>query len=206
MIVNIMTIARRKVHYIERTLESLWASDGRHLPVNLILGSFDTSHIERFKKFANIVRWDQEAQWQSKEGRPFHNFNVNEIRALSYGDDDHCVVCEDDVILEKDWYSRLAATVAAIDRSDYVLSLGQETANPQPGKSYAIHEGGYLCGSQAIFYPTKAIRCALANFIRENIDRSTGDHLIGRFAKQRAALYNTVPILAHHIGDVSAHK
>ncbi len=55
MIINMTTFAARKKHYIHETLESLFASDGRDISINLIVGSSDTSHIERYRKVANIV-------------------------------------------------------------------------------------------------------------------------------------------------------
>src|ERR1700693_2033914 len=198
MIINMATIARRKMQYLGRTLESLFQSDGRDIPVNFILGSFDTSHIEQYRKVANIVRWDQESQWRSREGNPRHNYNVNAIRSLRYGDDEYCLCCEDDILFGKYWYSDLMQTVAEIDHKNYVLSLGQDGGDSSPGKRYATHIYDYLCGSQAIFYPSKSVRSAVAEYVDRNIRRATVDQLIGRYAKQYALLYNTVPVLVSH--------
>ena len=202
MIINMTTFAVRKKHYIDQTLESLFESDGRDIPLNLIVGSSDTSHIERYRKVANIVAWDQAAQWQVREGDLRHNCNVNEIRALKYGDDDHCLCCEDDISFDKNWFSRLMLTIAEIERKDYVLNLGQDS-DQSTDKGYTTHTGDYLCGSQAIFYPGKALRNVVAEYAMQNINRATIDNLIGRYAKQYAALYNTIPPLVGHIGVVS---
>jgi putative nucleotidyltransferase-like protein len=202
MIINMTTFAGRKKQYIDQTLESLFQSDGRDLPLNLIVGSSDTSYIERYRKVANVVAWDQEAQWQAREGRPYHNFNLNVIRALEYGDDDYCLCCEDDISFDKHWFSRLMLTIAEIDRKEYVLNLGQRCDQPS-GKRYATHADPYLCGSQAIFYPSKLVRNAVTEYLTRNIRGGICDALIGTYAKKYAALYNTTPVLVGHIGEVS---
>ncbi len=214
MIINMTTYAGRKPHYIEPTLESLFESDGRDLPLNLIMGSSDTSYVERYRKVANIVPWDQEAQDQWIEGNLYHNFNINAYRALSYGDDDQCLCCEDDIIFDKHWLSELMLTIAQIGHKDFVLNLGQErtpegTHFQQPGvqlrkRRYSIHTQSYLNGSQAIFYPSKSIRNAIVEYAEHS--HGIADALIGRYAKKYAALYNTTPALIAHIGDVSSFQ
>jgi hypothetical protein len=203
MIINMTTIACRKEHYIDRTLESLFQSDGRDIPLNLILGSRDTSHVERYRKVANIVLWDQKAQWLSREGKMRHNCSVNAIRSLQYGDDDYCLCCEDDIAFDKHWFSQLMQTIAEIERKDYVLNLGQ-ASDSSSGKRYATHADEYLCGAQAIFYPTKRIRKAVAEYVERKITSGMNDMLVGRYAKRHAALYNTTPALVYHIGFVSS--
>lgn len=201
MIINMTTIASRKTHYIHETLESLRQSDGRDIPINLILGSPDTSHIDRYSGTVNVVPWDQEAA--SQEGRTRHNCTLNAIRALKYGPDDHCLCCEDDVTFEKDWFSQLMLTIADIEGDEYVLHLGQR-CNESPRQRYAIHSRKNLCGAQAIFYPTKVMRNRVAEYLESKIRGGTNDFLIGKYAKQHAALYNTIPVLVQHIGAVSS--
>ena len=205
MIINMTTVASRPKHYIDRTLESLFRSDGRDIPLNLILGSSDTSHVERYRNVATLVAWDEEAESQARQENLRRNCNVNAIRALKYGDDDYCLCCEDDVIFDPNWFSQLMLTVAEIGRQDYVLNLGQRS-NQSPGKRYATHTQPYLCGAQGIFYPSKRLRNAVAKYVQENIAASTNDHLIGKFAKRFAALYNTTPVLVAHIGQVSCFQ
>ena len=202
MIVNMTTIASRQEHYIDRTLESLSRSDGRDIPVNLILGSHDTSHVERYKHVVNIVPWDRDAESRAREGRMRHNCNVNALRALKYGMDDHCLCCEDDILFEKDWLSQLMLTIAEIPGNEYALNLGHRR-DQTPGKRYAIHTRPQLCGAQAIFYPTKPFRNRVAEYLEHNITKSTNDHLVGKYTKQHAALYSTNPVLVEHIGAVS---
>src|SRR5947207_7161339 len=149
MIINMTTLASRQKHYIDRTLESFFQSDGRHIPLNLILGSSDTSHVERYGNVATLVAWDEEAESQARQGKLRHNCNVNAIRALRYGDNDYCLCCEDDVIFDANWLSQLMLTVAEIDRPEYVLNLGQRCDQPS-GKRYATHTQPYLCGAQGI--------------------------------------------------------
>lgn len=202
MIINMTTVASRPKHYIDRTLKSLFQSDGRDIPLNLILGSSDTSHVEQYRNVATVVAWDEEAESQARQGNLRRNCNVNAIRALRYGDDDYCLCCEDDIVFDAKWFRQLMLTVAEIDRQEYVLNLGQR-GDRLPGKRYATHTQRYLCGAQGIFYPTKRIRDAVAKYVQENIGASTNDELVGIFAKRFAALYNTTPILIDHIGQVS---
>jgi len=205
MIINMTTLASRQKRYIDRTLESLFQSDGRDVPLNLILGSSDTSHVERYRNVATLVAWDEAAESQARQGHLRHNCNVNAIRALRYGDDDYCLCCEDDIIFDANWYTQLMLTVAEIDRKEYVLNLGQG-GDRSPGKRYVTHKQPFLCGAQGIFYPTKRLRNALANYLEQNTAAGMNDHLVGAFAKRFAALYNTTPRLVGHIGQISCFK
>src|SRR5262249_15947469 len=205
MIINMTTLASRQEHYINRTLESLFRSDGRDIPLNLILGSSDTSHVERYRNVATLVAWDEEAESQARLGNLRRNCNVNAIRALRYGDDDYCLCCEDDVIFAPNWFSQLMLTVAEIDRREYVLNLGQR-GNQTPGKRYATHTQPHLCGAQGIFYPSKGLRNALAKYLQETIAASTNDDWVGKLGKGFAGLYNTTPLLVGHIGQVSCFQ
>ena len=205
MIINMTTFAGREKHYIGRTLESLFASDGRDIPLNLILGSSDTSHVEQYREVANFVLWDEKAEAQAREGNRRHNCTVNAIRALDYGDDDFCLSCEDDISFKPNWYSELMLTVEQIPGKKYVLNLGQGS-DPSPGKRYATHTRKYLCGAQAIFYPSRPVRRAVAEYLQEKINNGLSDALIGTYAKKYAALYNTVPTLVGHIGQTSSFR
>ncbi len=169
------------------------------------MGSYDTSHVEKYRGVANIVivEWDQAAEWQTREGRLRHNCTVNAIRALRHGNDYSCVCCEDDIMFNPDWYSQLTATIAEIERQDYVLNLGQDT-DPPSVKRYTTHTNSYLCGAQGIFYPSRKVREAVAEYLLQNIRAALSDHLIGQYGKEFAALYNTTPALLSHIGQVSS--
>jgi hypothetical protein len=202
MIINMTTIACRQTHYIDTTLARLFESDGRNVPVNLILGSTDTSHVEKYRDVANIVPWDEAAQAQEREGKPRHNCNLNAIRALRYGGDEHCLCCEDDILFEEDWLSQLMLTIAEIPETEYALNLGQGR-DQSPDKRYAVHTRSSLCGAQAIFYPTKALRTRVAEYVELKIRNGMNDQLIGAYAKQHSVLYNTTPVLVRHIGQVS---
>lgn len=203
MIINMTTIAVRTKHYIDRTLESLFASDGRHFPVNLILGSRDSSHVEKYRGTLNIVTWDEASEARARPGRMRYNCNLNALRALRYGDDENCLCCEDDVRFKEDWYSQLLLTIEQIGHRDFVLNLGQG-CDQSPDKRYAVHTRSTLVGAQAIFYPTKELRTAVADYLEENILSGMNDNLVGRYAKKYSALYNTTPMLVDHIGQVSS--
>jgi hypothetical protein len=60
-----------------------------------------------------------------------------------------------------------------------------------------------LPGAQALFYPTKAIRNKVADFLQENLTRANGDELIGRYARTYAELYATRKVLVENIGGIS---
>ncbi len=196
------TLAGRKTPYLDQTLESLFHSDGRDLALNLIVGSFDLSGVEKYRQRANIVAWDWDAQAQTEGTTMRRRCTINAVRALNYGEDDHCLCCEDDILFDQTWFNQLMLTVAEIERKDYVLNLGQNCGQ-SPDKRYAIHERRNLVGAQAIFYPSKEVRKAVAEYVRQNLTKGTNDHLIGKYANRHSALYNTTPVLVEHIGEVS---
>lgn len=142
----------------------------------------------------------------SREGKMRHNCSVNAIRALRYGDDELCITCEDDIFFMKNWYSQLLATIAEIERKDYVLNLGQGRTKPpaEPGPRFQPHPEKYLCGAQGIFYPSKRLRTAISGYIQRHITEEYNDYLVGHYAKHYCALYNTVPALVRHIGGLSS--
>ena len=202
MIINMTTLAGRKTPYIDQTLESLFQSDGRGIALNLTVGSFDLSGVEKYRQRANVVAWDWEAQEQTKGTSMRRHCTINAVRAIEYGDDDHCLCCEDDIVFDKSWFKQLMLTVAEIERKEYVLNLGQQCSQ-SPGKRYAIHERPNLVGAQGIFYPSKEVRKAVAEYIRRHLTKGTNDHLIGKYARQHSVMYDTTPILVEHIGQVS---
>ena len=202
MIINMTTFAGRKTPYLDQTLESLLQSDGRDIPLNLIVGSFDLSDVEKYRQRANIVVWDWEAKEQTEGTSMRRHCTINAVRAIEYGDDYYCLCCEDDIVFDQSWFKQLMLTVAEIERKDYVLNLGQQCSQ-SPGKRYAIHERPNLVGAQGIFYPSKEVRKAVAGYIRRNLTKGTNDHLIGKYARQHSVMYDTTPVLVEHIGQVS---
>jgi hypothetical protein len=203
MIINMVTFAGRRVHYIDKTLEYLHKSDGRDIPLNLILGSYDTSHVEKFRGVANLVLWDGVAEGESIAGNLRHSCTLNAIRALNYGDDDQCLCCEDDIGFQPDWYHQLKLTIEQIREKEYILSLGQQ-CDQSADQRYATHTKDHLTGAQGIFYPGKRFRNAVGQFVQQNMRRGTNDNLIGEFGKKYAKLYNTSPTLIWHLGQVSS--
>src|SRR5262249_57587255 len=98
MIINMTTVASRQTHYIDRTLESLFQSDGRDIPLNLILGSSDTSHVEQYRNVATLVAWDEEAESQARLGNLRRNCNVNPIPPFPYAAHDYFLSFDADLI------------------------------------------------------------------------------------------------------------
>lgn len=208
MQINMTTFAARKQQYIHETLQSLFESDwrGSNIPVNLIVGSDDATHLQPYVEHPSIriVPWDAV---QLPDLR--RNCTVNKIRALHFGEDDQTLICEDDIRFLPAWLSSLQLAAAELDDAEYVLSLFAgipdiERASFVEGKSWTKHyPTSPLQGAQALYYPTKAIRTKVAAYLTEHFSRSSGDHLIGRYARTQAALYITKEILVDHIGAIS---
>ena len=208
MQINMTTFAGRTRHYLHETLQSLFSSDWRETnrPVNLILGSADESHVREYAAhpFVRIVPWDVEPTDSLRR-----NCTLNKIRALRYGDDEVTLTCEDDVLFLPNWFSALKLATAELGDEEYILSLSAgkpdlENARFVPGKRWVKRYPTYaLQGAQALFYPTRALRNKVAEFLQEKLTRSAGDELIGRYARAYAALYATKEVLAEHIGSIS---
>lgn len=208
MQINMTTFGRRKIQYVDETMRSLFDSDWRDagVPVNLILGSEDEAHVRKFTSnpLVRIVPWDLETHPVLRS-----NCTLNKIRALSWGDDESTLIVEDDILFKPTWYSELRRAVAELGDQDYVLSLFAdkpllEQASLVDGKTWIKHYPMMdLQGAQAVYYPRREVRVMVAAYLRDHIGKACGDVLIGRCAKQRAALYATEDVLVDHIGQVS---
>jgi len=208
MQINMTTFAGRTRRYVHQTLESLLASDWRetNLPVNLIMGSADESHVREYAAHPSIriVPWDVESsellRW---------NCTLNKIRALRWGDDQPTLICEDDIVFPPNWLSAVKLATAEMGDEEYILSLlaatpELEKARFVAGKRFVKRYPTFILqGAQALFYPTKALRTKVADFLQENLTRSNGDELIGRYARAHAALYATKDVLVENIGFTS---
>jgi hypothetical protein len=211
MQINMTTFAGRKRHYIHETLQSLFRSDWQdsQVPINLIMGSEDTSHVQEYASHPaiRIVPWNAKTQRDLRS-----NCTVNKIRALRWGNDDATLICEDDIAFSPTWMSSLRSAAAELEGEEYVLSLfaAQPLLEQAPlveGKTrikpYPIR---VLQGAQALFYPSRAVRCAAARYLTTYLGRSCGDRLIGLYARSYAALYATNEILVDHIGAISCFE
>src|SRR5215470_13553318 len=208
MQINMTTFAGRRCHYIHETLQSLFASDWRetNLPVNLIMGSADESHVREYTAHPSvrIVPWDAETnhilRW---------NCTLNKIRALRYGADTVTLICEDDILFSPNWLSALKLATAEMDDEEYILSLFAAEAELENARLVAgkrrvkRYPTFFLQGSQALFYPTQTLRNKVADFLQENLTRGNGDELIGKYARAHAELYATKEILVDNIGLIS---
>ncbi len=208
MHINMTTFAGRPRHYVHQTLESLFASDWRetNLPVNLIMGSADESHVREYAAHPSvrIVPWDMGSseilRW---------NCTLNKIRALRWGADQPTLICEDDILFPPNWFSAVKLAIAEMGDEEYILSLlaatpELERARFVAGKRFVKRYPTFvLQGAQALFYPTKALRNKVADFLEEHLTRSNGDELIGRYARAHAALYATKDVLVENIGSTS---
>lgn len=202
------TFATRSHHYIRETLESLFASDWiqTNRAVNLIMGSADESHILEYTTDprVRIVHWDA----QDNEVLRW-NCTLNKIRALHHGDDEPTLICEDDIVFLPDWLSTLKQAAAEMGDVEYILSLS--AAKPDlakarlvAGKQWVKRYPTYvLQGAQALYYPTKALREKVADYLQAHLTRGNGDELIGRYARAYGALYATSDVQVEHVGFVS---
>jgi hypothetical protein len=189
-------------------LESLFSSDWKetNAPVHLIMGSEDEQHVQEYAAHPSvrIVPWDMETNSNLR-----WNCTLNKIRALRCGDDDATLICEDDILFPPDWFSALQRATAEIEDEEYVLSLFAATphlekAQPVAGKHWVKeYPTPALQGAQALFYPTKAIRHKVADYLQENLTRACGDELIGRYARAYAQLYATKDAVVRNIGGIS---
>ena len=208
MQINMTTFAGRKHHYIHRSLESLFASDwpDTNLPVNLVIGSEDESHVHEYEGHpaVRIVPWDMETTPSMRL-----NCTLNKVRALRYGDDDATVTCEDDILFPRNWFSALTAATAEMGDEEYIMSLcvsrlSLENVRFVKGKCLVKQYPGYkLQGAQALFYPAKALRYKVADYLLNNLRRASGDNIIGHYARAYAALYATKEPLVEDIGQIS---
>ena len=211
MQINITTFAGRKHHYIQQTLQSLFSSNGldTHLPVNLIVGSEDESHLQEYatQPAVRIISWDIETNSNLR-----WNCTLNKIRALRYGDGEPTLVCEDDILFKPHWLAALAAATASISDEEYIMSLYTDPtviarAPAAPGTRFVKRYPTFdLVGAQALFYPTKALRSKVADYLQKNLIRATGDNLIGQYARAHAELYATEDPLVENIGWISCFQ
>jgi len=208
MQINMTTFAGRPRHFIHETLQSLFSSDWRetNLPVNLIMGSADESHLREYAAHPSIriVPWDVETTPSLRR-----NCTLNKIRALRCGDDEPTLICEDDILFPPNWFSALKVATAEMSDEEYILSLlapqpDLENARLVTGKRWVKRYPTYILqGAQALFYPTKALRNKVADFLQGNLTRGQGDELIGRYARAWSALYATKEVLVENIGSIS---
>ena len=208
MEINMTTFAGRKEHYIGQTLQSLFSSTGADtgLSVNLLMGSEDESHVQKYAAHpaVRIISWDMETSPDLR-----WNCTLNKIRALRYGDAETALVCEDDIVFKRDWLSVLSAATAAMGDEEYIMTLLETDAVPGPARAVRgtllvkKYPAWILQGSQALFYPTKALRDRVADYLHKNLTKACGDELIGRYARAHSDLYATSEPLVEHVGVVS---
>ncbi len=197
MIINMLTMRRARENYLDPTMASLFASGWCGLPLNLILGSADESHVEAYRDRCNVVSWDQQA-------REIHvNFSLNYIRALRHDPNFDAVICEDDIEFSRDWLARLLLAVREVPLAKYVLSLytAHDLSDPgwARGKHYRAYSAEIFWGTQAVFYPA-CVRLELAKYIEDGMERKPGDLLIAEWGAKNECLYVTNGSLVQHKG------
>jgi hypothetical protein len=150
------------------------------------------------------VSWDAETNSNLR-----WNCTLNKIRALRHGEDGPTLVCEDDIIFPPRWLSELQRAVAEIEDDRYVLSLHAaqdllKSAALLPGKQWVKeYPTPALQGAQALYYPNRETRLAVAEYLRANLTEACGDDLIGRYARSYAQLYATKDPVVRNVGAIS---
>jgi hypothetical protein len=227
--VALVTVPRPE-GYIKQTISSLEDSGfflfHRDLPLRLVAGGLDTSHIERLKakptKFMLDPLEDAEA---AKLG--FHSLDRKQrcafghLRAmrhlLSAGPGwDTALIIEDDVRFAKGWRRYLDRVVSAIRRiygERWMLTLYRidhahqkgTLAEHQKGRTYyEPDESAPFWGTQAIVYPRETLKLMPESLIEGCIKRFVQpvDITLGDFAKRNGIpILVSVPSLVQHIGD-----
>jgi hypothetical protein len=140
------------------------------------------------------------------------NCTLNKIRALRWGDDQPTLICEDDILFPPNWFSAVKLAIGEMGDEEYILSL--LAATPELEKARFVAGKRFvkryptlvLQGAQALFYPTKALRNKVADYLQKHLKRSNGDDLIGQYARAHAALYATKEVLVENIGFISCFR
>lgn len=208
-----ITTVVRPVSYIQVLMEGIPPD----LPVRLVVGGPDTSHLKQYISAPNVsIVVPQEEQWKKfEQGTVHHRACWNYWRSLVFGpkspDSTGLVVFEDDIVLTRGWQQRLHETISEIElgikSSDFVLALYTARALRQlETRLYAPYPTWSFFGTQAMYYPAH-IRNEFAKYLwltGVQTYREPYDLLLREYLHLRAVpLFATIPCLAQHVGQVS---
>ena len=207
----VSTVARPQ-NYVYQLLDSLLPF--RHC--RLVVGSPDAAYLDRYRGNGSVeIIIPSEEEWN-----PVKDFSVhrraawNYWRSLEAGQADPLkgglLLLEDDVILAKQWQTKLAQTVLALESrlgslfilalyTPHKLDLSWEASAPL----FVPYPGNMFFGLQAIYYP-EPVRSQFSSFLKMfGVDRYTrpDDLLLRDFIQERnLPLLACNPNLAQHIG------
>ncbi len=207
----IMTV-RGEPEYIHDTLASMDLDQ----PVKLVVGSPDSSYLDRYRgnKLITIVEADP-VQWQAFKDKGIRQrVSWNYWRCLISQDDGAggIAIFEDDVVFAKRWKPYLEHVVTGLTHkigNDFILAL--YCAYPQIKVAYerganVVPYPGRFFGTQGMYF-TNRTRQACAEYLRINAVENFSkpfDIVVGQFAKQKGTkLMAIVPCIVQHVGAVT---
>ena len=182
----------------------------------LVVGSPDAAYLDRYRGNSSVeIIIPSEEEWNPvKDLRVHRRAAWNYWRCLEAGRADPLkgglLLLEDDVILAKQWQTRLAQTVLALESrlgsmfilalyAPHKLDLSWEASAPL----FVPYPGNMFFGLQAIYYP-EPVRSQFSWFLKKfGVDRfnAPDDLLLGDFVQERnLPLLACNPNLAQHIG------
>ena len=208
----VSTVARPQI-YIYQLLDCL-------LPCRrcrLVVGSPDAAYLDRYRGNNSVeIIMPSEEEWNPVKDLSVHRRAAwNYWRCLEAGPaadplKGGLLLFEDDVILSKQWQSRLAQTVLALESrlgSMFVLALF--TAHKldfswEPGAPlFVVYPADMFCGTPAVYYP-EPVRSQFSWFLRKfGVDGFSGpyDLILRHFIQERnIPLLACNPNLAQHVG------
>jgi hypothetical protein len=194
--------------YLHATLESF----GRALPATLMVGSPESSYLDRYRgdpALRVVVPTAEEfAGWA---GRPVgQRATWNFWRALE--DARGCrrlLLCEDDVVFARGWRAFLGRVVDEAERTgpDYVLTLYSPGALAgADGRGLTVIDPDCFYGHQAVLYAGRALTGFADHLRRHGVEawERPQDLNLGRFAREHGLpIYATCPSLVQHVGRVT---
>lgn len=208
--------ARRSPEYIHATLASLFVSDPlvHHLKgVHLVVGGNEAEYLHQYRhhRRINIHLMGQQDAEETCDWPQQRRCCFNLYRALTILDEDcqGLCICEDDVIFQEGFLSKLLAAVNEIEKTqkpaDYLLTAYLPYGAEQLlrlGKASTKNNAHTFYGNQCVYYP-RGTATELAQFIYQNgVVQQFGpsDLLVREYAAQKNALYGTVRSLVQHVG------
>ncbi len=216
----IFDLAISTVSRPEDYIHKLIASLRKDIPICLVVGSPSYSYLELYSRNSRIkiVKVDP-AEWEFYKEFPVqYRASWNYWRCFEYGvraageRKNGLLILEDDVIPDKGWEERLAATIEQIEAEfgeEFVLSLytyHTKLAKPVANKYYARYPVYTFGGTQAVYYP-ESVRMAFSDYIKSEgveIYRMPYDWLLSEYLRLTGIpLFVTTPCLFQHIGEIT---
>lgn len=227
----LVTVPRQE-DYLNQTIRSLEESKffefPRDVPLRLVAGCPDTSHLDSYKeqptKFVIDPLGPHEASeigFDLLDKKPRCAFgHYRAMRSLLSVESkwDVALICEDDVRFARGWRAYLDRLIPEIRQKygdRWMLTLYRIDHPHQKGTAEELKKGSryfepdkslLFCGTQAVVYPQETLKlmpqCLLEGCIRKFVEPV--DITLGEFAKKQGiAILVSVPSLVQHIGNIT---